>query len=62
LKKVTLPPGPVGVPGTATVWAVAVLPVVVDACELPGFLQAKRYADFRDIQKFDQSLDWIVVR
>ena len=35
---------------------ISVLPVVVDDCELPGFLQEKRYADFRDSRKFDQSL------
>jgi hypothetical protein len=35
---------------------IAVLPVVVDDCELPGFLQEKRYADFRDAGKFDKSL------
>lgn len=36
---------------------IAVLPVVVDDCELPGFLQEKRYADFRNLRKFDDSLN-----
>lgn len=40
---------------------IAVLPVVVDDCELPGFLQEKRYADFRDLHKFDQSLSELTV-
>ena len=35
---------------------IAVLPVVVDDCELPGFLQEKRYADFRNLSEFDRSL------
>jgi len=35
---------------------IAVLPVVVDDCELPGFLQEKRYADFRIARNFDKSL------
>lgn len=35
---------------------IAVLPVVVDDCELPGFLQEKRYADFRNSHEFDRSL------
>lgn len=35
---------------------IAVLPVVVDDCELPGFLQEKRYADFRNLSAFDKTL------
>jgi TIR domain len=35
---------------------IAVLPVVVDDCELPGFLQEKKYADFRQARNFDHSL------
>ena len=35
---------------------IAVLPVIVDDCELPGFLQEKRYADFRNANAFDKSL------
>jgi TIR domain-containing protein len=35
---------------------IAVLPVVIDDCELPGFLQEKRYADFRNKRRFKESL------
>lgn len=35
---------------------ISVLPVVVDDCEVPGFLQEKKYADFRQPRNFDQAL------
>lgn len=35
---------------------ITVLPVLVDECELPGFLQEKKYADFTIPRLFDQSL------
>lgn len=33
-----------------------VLPILVDDCEVPGFLQEKKYADFRDSRRFDEAL------
>lgn len=33
-----------------------VLPVLIEECEIPGFLQAKRYADFRSADNFDQAV------
>lgn len=35
---------------------VTVLPVIVEDCELPGFLQEKKYADFRNSRRFEESL------
>lgn len=35
--------------------SITVLPVVIDNCELPGFLQEKKYADFRNTRRFEQS-------
>jgi hypothetical protein len=35
---------------------IRVLPVVVDECEIPGFLREKKYADFKNPKNFDQSL------
>jgi hypothetical protein len=34
-----------------------VLPVLIEECEMPGFLQEKKYADFRDTHKFDGAID-----
>jgi hypothetical protein len=33
-----------------------VLPVLIEECEIPGFLQEKRYADFRDADDFDEAV------
>lgn len=41
---------------------VKVLPLLLDDIELPGFLKGKRYADFRDEQLYDRSLDEIKKR
>lgn len=35
---------------------IQVLPLLLEDCELPGFLQKKKYADFRDSQRFEVSL------
>src|SRR5579872_188580 len=35
---------------------ITVLPVVVDDCEPPGFLQEKKYADFRNFRQFEESV------
>lgn len=39
---------------------ISVLPVLLEHCELPGFLQEKKYADFRDQGSFDQSVSDLV--
>jgi len=33
-----------------------VLPVLIEECEIPSFLQGKRYADFRKADDFDKSV------
>lgn len=33
-----------------------VLPVLIEDCEIPGFLQEKKYADFRNDRRFDDSV------
>jgi len=40
---------------------IAVLPVVIENCELPGFLQEKKYADFRNPRQFEQSISELSV-
>ncbi|HWW60698.1 MAG TPA: toll/interleukin-1 receptor domain-containing protein, partial [Thermoanaerobaculia bacterium] len=35
---------------------ITVLPLVLEDCELPGFLQEKKYADFRNARRFDESV------
>jgi hypothetical protein len=35
---------------------ITVLPVVIEDCELPGFLQEKKYADFRNARHFEKSI------
>jgi hypothetical protein len=35
---------------------ITVLPVVASECVIPGFLREKKYADFRDPKRFDESL------
>jgi hypothetical protein len=35
---------------------ITVLPVLVEDCELPGFLQEKKYADFRNARHFDKGV------
>jgi hypothetical protein len=41
---------------------VKVLPVMVQDCELPGFLKEKLYADFRDPQRYHEELNKILRR
>lgn len=36
---------------------ITVLPVVIEDCDLPGFLQGKKYADFRSLRRFEQSVN-----
>lgn len=35
---------------------ITVLPVLIEDCEIPGFLQEKKYADFRNPKQFDQAV------
>lgn len=39
---------------------ITVLPILVEDCELPGFLQEKKYADFRNRRRFDESVSELV--
>jgi hypothetical protein len=39
---------------------VKVLPVVIEDCELPGFLKGKLYADFREPQRYHEELHKIL--
>jgi len=41
---------------------VFVLPIVIDDCELPGFLKGRVYADFRDPLKYKSSLARVLER
>ncbi len=36
---------------------ITVLPVLTEECELPGFLQEKKYADFKDPDNFNKAID-----
>jgi hypothetical protein len=36
---------------------VIVLPILVDKVDLPGFLEGKLYADFTDLEKYDEKLE-----
>lgn len=35
---------------------ITVLPVLIEECEMPGFLQEKKYADFRNARDFDKAV------
>lgn len=35
---------------------ITVLPVLIEECEIPGFLQEKKYADFRNADEFDKAV------
>lgn len=35
---------------------ITVLPVLIEDCDLPGFLQEKKYADFRNARHFDRGI------
>jgi formylglycine-generating enzyme required for sulfatase activity len=41
---------------------VKVLPLVIENCELPGFLKGKLYADFRNRRKYKNELDKVIHR
>lgn len=41
---------------------IKVLPLLIKNCELPGFVNGKVFADFRDPAKYDQCLDLILKR
>ena len=41
---------------------VKILPLVIENCELPGFLKGKLYADFRDPQRYEEELKKILRR
>lgn len=35
---------------------IAVLPVLIEDCDIPGFLQEKKYSDFRNTRQFDNAV------
>jgi hypothetical protein len=39
---------------------VKVLPLLIDKCEIPGFLKGKLYADFTDIKGYDAALEMVL--
>jgi hypothetical protein len=41
---------------------IKVLPLVIEDCELPGFLKGKLYADFRDPKRYNEELNKILHR
>jgi hypothetical protein len=39
---------------------VKVLPLLIDECEIPGFLRGKLYADFRNMKGYDATLEMVL--
>jgi len=39
---------------------VVVLPIVIEECIIPGFLQEKRYADFRNLDNYNVALHALI--